>query len=406
MYFRTGERNRGMLFSARFIACRYERLGFFAAAALALSVTVSLGAKAQVTPDQYREQVNANTVTIMGGSLTGTYLRLADDIARIINNGNEMRVLAIRGGPVTNVRDILYLRGIDMAVVRSDIFDILRNKPLFANLEARMVYVTPLHLEEFHLMASDPNIRSAADLQGKVVAFHNESYVSATLMLNRIGIKLKKAIKTTMFVGARKTKTGEYDAVVRITGKPFQGVDRLLAINPKLRLLPIKYHRNLIKSPYVPTEVSHEDYPRLLPEGEKVETVAVKAVLAAYNWKPNTDRHRRLTKFVNAFFSNYDKILRQAGRHKKWDTINIASRIHGWKRFPPAAAWIENWKAQQKNASAEQSKQLVASFRAFVESKPELARRQYDEERTQRLFIEFMQWINARNAKLQKRTDR
>jgi uncharacterized protein len=362
--------------------------------------------QAQISPDAYREQVNANTVTIMGGSLTGTYIRLADDIARSVGNGNDLRILPIKGGVVGNVRDILYLRGIDMAIVRADVLETFRNKPLYQNLESRLNYITTLHLEEFHLMASDPNIRSIDDLEGKVVAFHNEAHVSGALLLNRLGIKVKKAIKTTIFAGAAKTKTGEYDAIIRITGKSFRGVGRLMKLNPKLRLLPIKYRDSLVNSLYLPTEITHEDYPELLPEGGKVETVAVKAVLGVYNWKPGTDRYRRLTKFVNAFFSNYDRILRRPGRHKKWDTINLAASIPGWKRFPPAAEWIEKWKVRQQSATAEQSKQLVAKFRAFVQSKPELVRRELDEARTQRLFVEFMQWINARNAKLPKQTER
>jgi len=371
----------------------------FLAAIVLVAFSSSFESRAQLNDDQYRDQVNANTVTIMGGSLTGTYIRLADDIARSIGNGNSLRILPIKGGVVGNVRDILYLRGIDMAVVRADVLETFRGKRHYWNLSDRLNYVTTLHLEEFHLMASDPSIRSIDDLKGKVVAFHNESHVSGTLLLNRLGIKVKKAIKTTMFAGAAKTKTGEYDAIIRITGKPFRGIKRLMSLDPKLRLLPIRYRDSLVNSLYSPTEISHSDYPPLLAKGQKVETVAVKAVLGVYNWKPGTDRYRRLVKFTNAFFSNYTKILKRPGRHKKWDTINIAAKIAGWKRFPPAAEWITKWKNAREQEKSAGTKKLVARFEAFVKSKPGLVNDDFNNAKARRLFAEFMKWIKVkRNA--------
>ena len=45
---------------------------------------------------------------------------------------------------------------------------------------------------------------------------------------------------------------------------------------------------------YLPATLTSKDYPNLIPEGEKVDTIAVPAVLAAYNWTPGSERYRKL----------------------------------------------------------------------------------------------------------------
>ena len=52
-------------------------------------------------------------------------------------------------------------------------------------------------------------------------------------------------------------------------------------------------------------------------KGEQVDTIAVPAVLAAYNWAPRTDRYRKLALFVDAFFTKRrDAVERLASNSK------------------------------------------------------------------------------------------
>ena len=73
------------------------------------------------------EQVNGGTVGIISGAITGTYARIATDLSAVLDNGNELRVLPIMGkGSVQNITDILYLRGIDIGIVQSDVLKFIR----------------------------------------------------------------------------------------------------------------------------------------------------------------------------------------------------------------------------------------------------------------------------------------
>lgn len=355
------------------------------------------GSGVATTNELYRQKINANTVTIIGGSMTGTYLRIADDIARGVGDGDNLRILPIRGGGTAkNVRDILYLRGIDMGMVRADVIETFRGKKHFENIQNRLHYISRLHFDEFHLISSNPNIKSIFDLQGKTVAFHGGGEVSGLLLLNSLGITIGKVVKATIFSAAAKTKTGEYHAMMRITGKSFGGVNRLLKIDPNLRLIPIPYHENLAKTPYAPTTLSHADYPQLIEKGKTIDTVAVSAVLGVFNWKPGTDRYRRIVKFVNAYFSKFDKIVSRKGRHKKWDDIDIYVDVKGWTRFPPAADWLRKQAELRKNAPRVSRRQLEQKFKRFLITSYGEGRTLPDGMSVDQLFSEFRKWLATR----------
>src|SRR5262249_47321547 len=67
------------------------------------------------------------------------------------------------------------------------------------------------------------------------------------------------------------------------------------------RILPVPFIKTL-QADYLPSALTHEDYPNLIAPGQTVDTIASGTVLFAYNWPKNTDRYRRIDKFVKAFF--------------------------------------------------------------------------------------------------------
>src|SRR6476469_9950871 len=70
---------------------------------------------------QIKERLNAWTIGLAGGLLEGAPIRLATDIARVVNDGGVMHVLPIvNRGPTENVNDLLYLKGVDAAIINSD----------------------------------------------------------------------------------------------------------------------------------------------------------------------------------------------------------------------------------------------------------------------------------------------
>src|SRR4026207_959484 len=72
--------------------------------------------------ENYRARLNENAVTIMDGRASGTALAIFQDIADVLNDGDQLRVLPIVGkGPEQNIKDVLFLRGVDMGITQANI---------------------------------------------------------------------------------------------------------------------------------------------------------------------------------------------------------------------------------------------------------------------------------------------
>src|SRR5262245_53595210 len=71
-----------------------------------------------------KERINASTIGLAAGRTEGAPLQFAAELARILDDGDNMRVLPIvTRGPFDNVYDLLYLRGVDAAIVYGDVLD-------------------------------------------------------------------------------------------------------------------------------------------------------------------------------------------------------------------------------------------------------------------------------------------
>lgn len=64
----------------------------------------------------------ASTVGIIAGDIDSTGIRIASDLSRILDTGNDLRVIPIIGkGSVQNINDLLTLKAVDIAIVQSDV---------------------------------------------------------------------------------------------------------------------------------------------------------------------------------------------------------------------------------------------------------------------------------------------
>jgi TRAP-type uncharacterized transport system substrate-binding protein len=128
------------------------------------------------------------------------------------------------------------------------------------------------------------------------------------------GIEVKEVFLTQV-EAFEKLKSGEIAATVLIAGKPARSMTKAKAADG-LHFLPVPFSSALADD-YLPTKLTHDDYPDMIASGQSVETIAVTAVLIAYNWPKNTDRHRRVQNFVEAFFPRIDD-FQKPPRQAKW----------------------------------------------------------------------------------------
>ena len=105
-----------------------------------------------------------------------------------------MRVLPIvTRGPFDNVYDLLYLRGVDAAIVYGDVLDDFKAKPEFAAAWKRINYLLNLFPSEVHLFVR-PEINSLQDLAGKTVNFNTQGTAAAysgPIVFKQLGIDIK-----------------------------------------------------------------------------------------------------------------------------------------------------------------------------------------------------------------------
>src|SRR5262245_3001100 len=60
-----------------------------------------------------KDRKNAWTVGLVGGVFEGSFMRFAEDIRKVLDDGDDMRVLPIVSrGTAANLEDLLYLRGV------------------------------------------------------------------------------------------------------------------------------------------------------------------------------------------------------------------------------------------------------------------------------------------------------
>src|SRR5436309_9665368 len=113
-----------------------------------------------------KQALNQNTVTLISGTIGGTYVQFGADLASVLDDGNKLRVLPIVGrGSVQSVADILFLQGVDLGIVRADTLDYLEKKGFAKDIKKWLTYVTKLYNEEMYLIASK-SVRSLSELNG------------------------------------------------------------------------------------------------------------------------------------------------------------------------------------------------------------------------------------------------
>ena len=83
---------------------------------------------------------------MISGGVDGTYVRVAADLASVLDDGKAMRILPILGkGSLQNLADILYLHGVDVSIVQSDVLAFVKQRHLLAGAEQKVQYIAKLH---------------------------------------------------------------------------------------------------------------------------------------------------------------------------------------------------------------------------------------------------------------------
>src|SRR6201987_5760019 len=234
-------------------------------------VSDSLKAIFQFGSAATKQALNANTVTLISGTIGGTYVQFGADLASVLDDGNKLRVLPIVGrGSVQSVADILFLQGVDIGIVRADTLDYLERKGFAKDIKKQFTYVTKLYNEEMQVIAPK-SVQSLRDLEGKRVSVDlpdGSTFVTVLTVAERLGLKADwRYIEQR--IAMEKLKAGELDAVIVVGGKPYKSVSNF-SNDGRFHLVRVDYDKPL-QGDYLPATLTPKDYPNLHADGAKEE---------------------------------------------------------------------------------------------------------------------------------------
>src|SRR5262249_960763 len=178
-----------------------------------------------------RERKNAWTVGIAGGLIDGTYMRFADELAKVLDDGDNLRILPmVTYGAASNLDDLLYLQNFDVAITQSDVFEYFRTQRKISNLESRINYIIRLPVSELHVLPRT-DIAKLEDLRGKKVGLGRAGSAPSLpgrIVSQRLGVQVEQVMYDNP-TALQKLKPGELAALVRVIGKPIDFFARIPA---------------------------------------------------------------------------------------------------------------------------------------------------------------------------------
>jgi TRAP-type uncharacterized transport system substrate-binding protein len=331
---------------------------------------------------------NESALMILGGYPGTTYFGIAHDIAAALGGGDGLRLVAVdAAGGTESLRDLLFLRGIDLALVPVNALVYANAAGIFGTgLQGRMTYVTQLYGEELHILVG-PGTGSFENLRGKKIAVPPEdgnAEFTIRDLLQRLHVEAE-VVKVAATDAVDQVRAGTLAALVLMGGKPM----RFVAGLPKdgsLRLLPVPSSQAL-EDAYSLAGFRSDDYPALIPGGQTIDTVSVNAVMVANNTAKWEDSSRRVARFVPAFFGALSELVGPQ-RHPKWGEVNLAAPLAGWSRTPAAKDWLDQTKQ-------EQSASVQKVFDDFLRASSTPGAPPPSPKERRQLFEEFVKWTRG-----------
>jgi TRAP-type uncharacterized transport system substrate-binding protein len=356
---------------------------------------LALGALGTTRVDAAVETSSQRVVELETGGTDGAAVRMAEDLARLLDEDGTRRLLAVMGkGSLQTLSDLRGLRGIDLAIVHTDLLENARTQKPNGDVEARFTYVAKLHNEEFHLLAHD-DVRRIEDLAGKKVAVDGRDSATAftaARVFERLGLEVETVFDDRA-VALEKLRRGEIAAMAYVAAKPTPLLAELRA-EDRLHLVPVPLKQNLTTL-YAPSRLTTADYPALVAADAPVDTIAVGTVMLAANLPAKSERYRNVADMVDAFFTRFPTLL-EPGHHAKWQEVNLAADLPGWRRFGPAETWLKRNQAAAPVALGDT--ELKDIFSRFLDERNKVAGGGMTQQQKDELFEQFRRWQNGQQT--------
>ena len=278
--------------------------------------------------------VGQGSVTILTDGIANPNspaLRAMSELSLHLDKIGDMRILPLMGyGGAANVRDLLKLRGADLALLNSDILAYLDQVKTYPEARARIRYVTELFDQKVFLAVRN-EVGSLDQLAGKTVAVLEGSagQVTATTIFRLLKIPAKIAPQRGGEALGLAVKNGA-DAILVLE----QDL-ALIPRGPGLQLLPIPASERLARV-YRPSKIDPSETPGLALSAP-IETVKVATLLATFDWKQTNLRFPHVSRFIADMFAALPA-LKRGNPTSVWLETDVQEKVPDWQRFSVAEA--------------------------------------------------------------------
>ena len=335
-------------------------------------------------------QLNANTVSLMTGSFGSTYAQVGADLASVLDNGTSLRILPVMGrGSVQAVADILLLRGVDAGIVRKDTLVLPRPQGL------RQGHPQPVRLRRQDVQRGNARPGAEDDHQHEGARRQDRGGRFARQLDLRDGDqRVRPARDQAASDLSRAAAGGGHAAQGR--GRRDRGDRRQAAAMAEPDQRPQSASgAGRIREAAAGGVSAFQAWLGGLPGpgggGWLCRDHPAEAVLASYNWAPNSDRYRRLSLLVDTMF---DKVaqLQRPPFHPKWKEMAPRATVSGWTRFKAAQEWLDrNMPPPAGTAAASGAAPVLAPAPVAAPAAALAPQEQRDP-----LYREFLEWRASR----------
>ncbi|HZV21864.1 MAG TPA: hypothetical protein VE986_10010, partial [Hyphomicrobiales bacterium] len=255
------------------------------------------------------------------------------EVSVALEKESDLRVLNISGyGGPSNVRDLLLLRGADMALINSDVLSYLELAKVLPDARKRVKLIAPLASQGVFLFARR-NVKSIEELKGKKIgtlANRPSRMVTAKTILGLL--KINAEFEEVASKDLAKRSSEDLDAILLYESDLPAAAS--LGISSSTHLLLRLPASGPLAQAYVPKKFSKAALGDFSGE-EAFETVQVATLLAAFDWTPRLGRYNDVVNFVQKFFAALPQ-LRARHPNALASKIDVKASFAGWSRFAAA----------------------------------------------------------------------
>jgi TRAP transporter TAXI family solute receptor len=273
--------------------------------------------------------VSAQDMGIITGKPKGTYYQFGLNLAQLVKSRGIKLNVYESAGSVQNVFAVYKAPGTQLGIVQSDVLAFVakvQTDPVLKRIAHKIKLVFPLYNEEVHLLAHR-EIKDFDDLADRVVAIGEEgsgTYLTARLLFEVSDVKPREMVPIGTDEALAQLKQGKIDAMFYVAGVPVKLFAEDVTAADGLALVTIT-NKSIVEF-YPGAQIPAKTYAW---QDQEVNTIAVKAVLIAYDFRgPTCDR---VGHFARILYDNLEWL--RANGHPKWKSVDLNVAVKGWDQY-------------------------------------------------------------------------